>query len=380
MLDVDVLEVTHDRLSDLGLQWPTSVNIAAPVDSVGSITVGALKALTRNDLLVSPQLSVGINFKLQDTDADLLASPRLRVRNKEKARILIGDKVPIITNSVTPMATGAGVVTGSVQYQDVGLKLEFEPQVFSDQEVGIRISLEVSHIVKEIPGPQGSLAYQIGTRNAQSVVRLRDGETQVLGGLIGAGDTNTSDKVPGLGHLPVIGRLFGNNNGHVNKTEIVMAITPHILRAPATLDPSVRNVFSGTESSLRERALQLDPIGSVRAQSSGGTAPAPAAARLPAAASPVPSSLPSSTAPSTPTPTLLQPPPAPPPSAPASAPASGTDTSATPNRPPPPPSGSGVRSILPLMNQSRIGAGAVPPAAPEPAASAPSGSDAKAPQ
>jgi general secretion pathway protein D len=182
--------------------------------------------------------------------------------------------VPIITNTVTPVQSGGGVVTGSVQYQDVGLKLEFEPQVYSEQEVGIRISLEVSSIVKEISGPNGSLAYQIGTRNAQTVVRLRDGETQILGGLISAEDRNASSRVPGVGHLPVVGKLFGNNNGSDKKTEIVLSIRPRILRPPAVLDASVRSVFSGTEGSMRERALQLEPVGAVRSQSSGDAAPA----------------------------------------------------------------------------------------------------------
>jgi general secretion pathway protein D len=236
------------------------------------LTVGALRSLSRDDLLVSP-MGLGINLKLQDTDANILASPRIRARNKEKARILIGDRVPIITNSVTPTSTGTGVVTGSVQYQDVGLKVEFEPQVYNDHEVGIRIALEVSSIVKEISGPSGSLAYQIGTRNANTAVRLLDGETQILGGLISSGDRNTASKLPGLGQLPVLGRLFSSHGGTDNKTEIILSITPHILRAPAVLDASVGNVFSGTEGNLRERALQLDPSGSVQ-MSSTGSAPA----------------------------------------------------------------------------------------------------------
>jgi general secretion pathway protein D len=265
MLEVEVLEVAHDRLSNLGVTLPNSFSLSTP-DTAD--TLGALKALRRNDLLVTP-LSVGINLRLEDSDSNILASPRIRARNKEKARILIGDRVPTITNTVTPVQSGSGVVTGSVQYQDVGLKLEFEPQVYSDQEVGIRINLEVSNIVKEIAGPNGSLAYQIGTRNAQTVVRLRDGETQILGGLISAEDRNTSSRIPGVGHLPVVGRLFGNNNGNDKKTEIVLSITPRILRPPAILDASVRSVFSGTESSMRERALQLDPVGAARGQSSG---------------------------------------------------------------------------------------------------------------
>jgi general secretion pathway protein D len=278
MLEVEVLEISHDRLSNLGVKLPDAISISTPE---ATDTLGELRALKRGNLQVSG-LAVGINLKLEDTDSNLLASPRIRARNKEKARILIGDRVPIITNTVTPVQSGGGVVTGSVQYQDVGLKLEFEPQVYSDQEVGIRINLEVSNIVKEIPGPNGSLAYQIGTRNAQTVVRLRDGETQILGGLISAQDRNTSTRVPGLGHLPMIGKLFGNNSGTNGKTEIILSITPRILRAPAALDASVRSVYSGTESSVRERALQLDPVGAARLQSSGGaTAPGPTAQATP---------------------------------------------------------------------------------------------------
>jgi general secretion pathway protein D len=367
MLEVEVLEISHDRLTNLGVQLPDTFTIATPTTAN---TIGALKALTRNDLTVSG-LSATLNLKLQDTDANLLASPRIRARNKEKARILIGDRVPIITNTVTPVTTGS-VVTGSVQYQDVGLKLEFEPQVYSDKEVGIRINLEVSTIVKEISGPNGSLAYQIGTRNAQTVVRLRDGETQVLGGLISAEDRNTAAKVPGLGHLPVVGKLFGNNNGTNVKTEIVLSITPRIIRPPALLDASVRTVFSGTEGSLRERALQLEPVGSVRGQSTStsSTTIAPTTAPSPASTSST-QVAPVTTTPAATTPAAA----ATPPPMPAPLPTPPTTTSqGNPN----------VRSLLQRMNQSRVGAGGTPtlasPAAASPAtASAATASAASAP-
>lgn len=350
MLEVEVLEISHDRLSNLGIQFPDSLTLSTPADaSGGSLTVAALRALRFSQLLATP-LSLGLNLKLQNTDAQLLASPRIRARNKEKARILIGDRVPIIVNTVTPVATGAGVVTGSVSYQDVGLKLEFEPQVYSDQEVGIRISLEVSTIVKEIGGPNGSLAYQIGTRNAQTSVRLRDGETQILGGLISADDRNTASKIPGVGHLPVVGRLFGNNNGSNAKTEIVLSITPRILRAPAVVDASLREVFSGSESSIRQRALQLEPVGSVRGQSVGSLNPAAAApaAELPA---PTPSPLPAATAPQPASPAVA-----------GTAPAS-TMPSAAVNAAP-------ARGLLQLMNGAR-NAGSTQGAAP--AATVPAG-------
>ncbi len=333
MLEVEVLEVSLDRLTNLGIQLPTSFGLSTPTPANGPLTLGALQAIGSNDLLATP-LSLGLNFQLQDTDTNILASPHIRARNKEKARILIGDRIPTITNTVTPVQTGAGVVTGSVQYQDVGLKLDFEPQIYNDQEVGIRISLEVSSIAKEITGPNGSLAYQIGTRNAQTAVRLRDGETQIMGGLINSQDRNVADKIPGLGHLPVVGRIFGNNSGTNNKTEIVMTVTPHILRAPTLPDAAVLSVFSGTEDSTRERPLQLDSIGTVRIQSGSATA---ATSGTPAR---------TANAPATPAATAVQ---------------SGTGT---PGAQAP----ASARALLPYLNSARGMAGMPPVVIPEPAA------------
>jgi general secretion pathway protein D len=223
------------------------------------MTTGALGRFNLGNLLVTP-LSGTINFKLSDTDAKILASPRIRARNKEQAKIMIGDRVPTITNTVTPINTGSSVVTGNVTYQDVGLKLEFEPQVYADSEVGIKISLEVSNIAKEFVDDRGGRSYQIGTRNASTNLRLRDGETQILGGLITDEDRNTAAKVPGIGHIPWIGRLFGNNSGSSNRSEIILAITPHIIRNLAVRTPDVRSIFSGTYNVVRERPILADPV------------------------------------------------------------------------------------------------------------------------
>jgi general secretion pathway protein D len=308
MLEVEVLEVSRDRLSNLGIKWPESATISTPTNAAGTLTIGELRGLTRDQLLITP-LSVGINLKLQDTDANLLASPRIRARHREKARILIGDKVPVITNTATPLGTGGSVVTGSVQYLDVGIKLEVEPHIYAEGDVGIKLNLEVSNIVREIAGPQGSLAYQIGTRNATTNLRLRDGETQILGGLISDQDRNTASKVPGIGQLPILGRLFSSDNGTHAKSEIVLSITPRIVRSAATADANLRDVYSGTEAAVRETPLRLDPVGSVSGsagsvpfvppggQRAAPTAPDaagdPAAPRAPAPAQGAPSPAPS---------------------------------------------------------------------------------------
>jgi general secretion pathway protein D len=272
MLEVEVVEVSRERLLDLGISWPTGAAIGTP-ESVN--TLGTLRTLTRDQLTMTP-LAVGLNLKLTDTDANLLASPRIRARDREKARILIGDKVPVITNSVTPVSTGSSVVTGSVQYIDVGIKLEVEPRVYLEGDVGIKLNLEVSNIVKQIGdgSANSTLAYQIGTRNASTTLRLRDGETQVLGGLISDQERNSADKVPGLGQLPVLGRLFRNDSGTTTKTEIVLAITPHIVRGAGVAESRYRDVYSGSEAMMREIPLRLDPIGAA----GGAASPAPQAA------------------------------------------------------------------------------------------------------
>lgn len=279
MLEVEILEVTTGRRSNLGVVPPSGLTVSTP-GTAGSLTIGALRALRTNDLLVTP-LSGGINFKLEDSDAKLLASPRIRARNREKAKIMIGDRVPTITNSVTPLTTGSAVVTGNVTYQDVGLKLEFEPQVYADNEVGIKVSLDVSNIAAEFTDAQGGRSYQIGTRNASTNLRLKDGETQVLGGLITDQDRNVASKIPGLGHLPVVGRLFGNNDGSELRSEIVLAITPHIVRNLPEQPPEARSIFSGTLNGLREKPILAESMSQLKAGLALQGQPAAAGAQMP---------------------------------------------------------------------------------------------------
>ncbi|WP_374369202.1 secretin N-terminal domain-containing protein [Piscinibacter sp.] len=271
MLEVQVLEVSADRMSNLGVKWPDAFGVSTPS---GANTIGELRSLTRNDLVTTP-LSVALNLMLQDTETNILASPRIRTRNKEKARILVGDKVPVITNLLTPQQAGAtSVITGSIQYVDVGIKLEVEPQVYVDNDVGIKINLEVSNIAKTVETASG-IAYQIGTRSAQTSLRLKDGETQVLAGLINDQDRSTASKVPGLGQVPVAGRLFSSTKGDATKSEIVLSITPRIVRAQTMPEARTGDVWSGTESVVREKPLRLDPIGAAK---SGSAAEMPALA------------------------------------------------------------------------------------------------------
>lgn len=287
MLEVEVLEVSSSRTSELGLKLPTALTLSVPTPATGGLTVGALRNMSRNDLLVSP-LSATLNLMLQDGDATVLASPRIRSRNKEKARILVGDKLPIITNLISQQQAGQNsVVTGSIQYVEVGIKLEVESQVYGDGDVGIKLNLEVSNVTDTIQTESGR-AYQIGTRGAQTALRLRDGETQVMAGLISDSDRTSALKVPGIGQMPLLGRLFSNHSDNARKTEIVLSITPHIIRPQAVPDARDADAWSGTDGSIRDSALSLEPVAVVKAATPGGTAAprvtvAPVVVQVPAA-------------------------------------------------------------------------------------------------
>ena len=294
MLEVEVLEVSRNRLSQLGINWPNQLSMTVNGATGGaSPTVNDLRQINGNRIVTSPALGMTLNLMLQDADTNILASPRIRARNREKAKIMIGDRVPVITNAVTPVATGTPVVTGNVQYLDVGLKLEVEPDIHLDNEVAIKVNMEVSSIVKEIPNTvSGTLAYQVGTRNAQTLLQLRDGETQILAGLIDKEDRATANRIPGLGQLPILGHLFSSNGDNNTKTEIVLSITPHVVGKAHVPDARETEYWSGTEATLRDTQLLLKPIGASAAAGAAAASPAlpgPAAIRAPVAA-PAPAS------------------------------------------------------------------------------------------
>ncbi len=261
MLEVEILEVKRTRLLDLGIRWPDQLSLSPLTANAGGVlTLADLRAI--NDSSLGATLgATSLNAKNVDTDANILANPRIRARNREKAKILIGERVPNITTT----STSTGFVAESVTYVDIGLKLDVEPTVYPDGEVAIKVALEVSNIISQLQTKSGSVAYQIGTRTAQTVLRLKDGENQVLAGLINDEDRRTANKVPGLGSIPVVGRLFGNQAEDTIKTEIVLSITPRILRNIQRPAASIIEFDSGTENSLGSRG------GSAAA--SGGTLP-----------------------------------------------------------------------------------------------------------
>ncbi|MFN0185204.1 MAG: secretin and TonB N-terminal domain-containing protein, partial [Aquabacterium sp.] len=273
MLDVEVLEVASNRLDELGLQWPEQV-------SLGLLDGSATAPLGRRSEFRAAVANPALLATLRETAvrSNTLANPRLRARNREKAKVLIGEKLPVFTTTST---ANVGV-SASVSYLDVGLKLEVEPSVQLDNDVVMKVALEVSTLIGRVAGPQGSVGYQIGTRQASTSLRLRDGETQVLAGLIRDDDGKTVSGVPGLAELPVVGRLFGLHSDQRVKTEVVLLITPRVVRNLALPEFAHQPLAAGVEATPGTSALRLSDNAAVRVDlARAGTGTATRASRAP---------------------------------------------------------------------------------------------------
>jgi general secretion pathway protein D len=147
-----------------------------------------------------------------------------------------------------------------------------EPTVQLDGDVTIKVAMEVSNLLREVSGPGGSLAYQVGTRSSSTTLRLKDGETQVLAGLINDEDRQRALGVPGLSTAPVLGKLFGTQSDTRNKTEVVMLITPRILRQLTPPSSAAATIASGTESQPGAASLRMASTGSARVAAGRGSA------------------------------------------------------------------------------------------------------------
>jgi general secretion pathway protein D len=269
LIECEILEISHSRVLNLGISYPGALTLT-PSALSGAGTGLALYDLGHQNskTITTSGVSATVNASQTLGNTNTLASPRIRVRNKEKAKILIGSRVPVITNSVTPTASSA-VVTGSVQYLDVGLTLEVQPTIYLDGDVAIKMGLEVSTITNQITTSSGTIAYTIGTRNANTLLQLKDGETQILAGLIQASDTRSQTGLPGLTALPFIGRLFGSNNTDLEKSELVLSITPRIIRTRARPSADATEFWYGTETRSRSAPFSA---GSFNTEAAGAAA------------------------------------------------------------------------------------------------------------
>lgn len=275
MLEVEILEIRASRLSELGVAVPSSVSLSPLSASGGALTLRGLRDINSGQIGVTVG-NVTLNLRREAGDFNILANPRIRTKSREKAHVVIGDRFPVVTST----ATATGLVSESISYLDVGLKLDVEPVVSLDDDVTIKLALEVSAIAGAVR-TERSVAYQVGTRNANTVLRLHDGETQILAGLISNDDRTSSSRIPGLGDLPIAGRLFSSTKDEFQRTELMLAITPRVLRSAPRPDISQAEMWVGTDSSPRLKEAPRFAATSSTSLASPAARPALAASAAP---------------------------------------------------------------------------------------------------
>lgn len=277
MLEVEVMEISRKTLEDIGIKYPTQVSLGVQGNANGTATPGQLTVQELRHFnsglgvfrITDPALT--FNLLHQATDTDLLANPQIRVRNREKAKIHIGDKIPVITSTTN----STGFVSESVTYLETGIKLNVEPTILLHDEVSIKVELEVSSQTDKVKTNSGTLTYTLGSRNANTVLRLKNGETQALAGLFRDDKQDIQSKVPGLASIPLLGKLFTDKNADHTKKEIVLLITPRILSNIAPPDATYTVFPAGFDASRNAAGRGGRPVESVPAVQATQAPPTP---------------------------------------------------------------------------------------------------------
>jgi general secretion pathway protein D len=259
ILDVEVLEIARTDTQTYGWDFQPGLSATATLQNpTGATNVPAsgsgiaLNQISSRNIFVTLP-SVVVNLMKQDSDAQTLANPRVRILSNRKANFMIGDKIPIQTSTIQSTATAA--VTSTFEYKDVGIKLNIEPIVHLDNTVTLNLKLEVSTLGNLLSFGNGQQQYEFGNRSTETIINLRDGETVIIGGLIQDDERKTLTKIPLLGDLPVLGRLFQNNDSSTIKTDILMSITPNIVRNVELPGKDAQAFWSGTEEAYDTKPL-----------------------------------------------------------------------------------------------------------------------------
>ena len=288
VIDVMVLEVSSDKIRNLGTNLPTTASASISPggsSSSSSLTLNSFTSLGAGDISVSVS-GASVTALASDSNSKVLQRPQIRAMDAEKASLKIGDRIPIATGSYQS-GLSSGVNT-QFQYIDVGVNVDITPYILSSNEVTLKMSLEVSSVTGE-QTVDGVTEPTIGQRRIEHEARLYDGEVNLIGGILEDTETKSLSGYPLLTKIPILKNLFGQENKERVKTEIVFAITPHIIRSPEITDENMKMVDLGAGSTVTYRKAEVKTDAP---EASPATAPAavPAPAQSPAPASPVPQS------------------------------------------------------------------------------------------
>jgi len=259
IIDITVMQVSRGRVNTLGTTVPTSTTVSLVPSPLppGTVKLGSLNGSN----FAIPVPSAQFTFLMSDSHTKVLQNPEIRVLDNEKATLKIGDRVPIATGSFSPGIGGGGIsplVNTQFQYLDVGVNIDITPHVHSDHEVTLKMVLEISSVTST-QNIGGINQPTIGQRRIEHETRLEDGEINLVGGILEDSETQSISGYPWLAKIPILKYLFGQETKDRTETEIVFAITPHIVRAEEITDENLRLIDIGTGNSVGLRYKEPTP-------------------------------------------------------------------------------------------------------------------------
>ena len=308
IIDIAIMQVSKDRSHTLGINPPSSVTVqlqdnintvtptttttgtttTTPSTGTNGINLNNLANLNATNFQVTIP-SANLSAIMSASDTKLIQNPEIRALDGQKASLKIGDRVPVATGSFQPGIGGVGInplVNTQFQYLDVGVNIDVTPRVHANGEVTLKISMDVSAVTgqQNIGGISQPI---IGQRKIEHEIRLKDGEANLLGGIMEDQQTKQLSGIPGLAQVPILKYLFGQTTQDHSENEIVFAIVPHIIRATDVNEINQRAVDIGTATTIQlHRKPQVTPVAAPAGQSSA--IPASGAPQAPATAVPRP--------------------------------------------------------------------------------------------
>ncbi len=258
VIDVEILEVNRTRAKQFGLElsdYSVGVSFSPEArpssDSTGQFNLNTVSAGISAADFYGAVPSAVIRFLASDSETKVVAKPQLRGSEGEKLTLNLGTEVPVPSTTFTPIATGGTAYNPmtSFQYKVVGVSVEIEPRVTYEGDIVMKLAVEVSNV-----GADKNIAGQnlpsFGTRKATTKLRLRDGESNLLAGLLNETERKSLKGFPGIMSVPILRQLFSSNDNQVEQTDIVMLLTPRIVRTHELTQRDVSPIYIGTNQNL----------------------------------------------------------------------------------------------------------------------------------
>jgi len=296
VIDVELLEVDRTKLREYGLQFaspdapPVGINGSASIspqsdsNTASRVTLQTLHNLTQADILLANLPSLYYRLLKTDTNTRALANPQLRTTEGVPARARFGERVPVPVTTFTPIATGGTPQQPivSYNYEDIGVNIDITPRTHHDADVTLALKVAV----QSISGTGFNGLPTFANREINTEIRLRDGETNMLAGLIRDDERRVMDGIPGLSDVPVLGRIFTHTRTETTQSDIILTLTPHIVRV-LDVDESDLRAFRVGRDSLSPVSEIPPPIDVTRPPPVVQPPPPPAPAPQPGTAQPI---------------------------------------------------------------------------------------------